>query len=362
MKLTMKKFLMFAVTFLFVMGISINAFADTGESAKNLFYAGDSINETVDGKSDVYVFGNSISLNGSVESEVIVAGNTVNINVESIGGSVRAAAYSLNIDSEINRNITACAGDINIKSNTKAKGIYILGENISFLGESEDLYISGDKVELNGVVTGNVSINCSELVIGENARVDGKFELKSENEPIVLGDFDTSKINFEKIDVKEDVNINFNGVSLIGKAMSLITAIILAVLITLLCKRYLSNSCNRLVSKPWLPFVVGFATLIIVPILAIILCFTMVCISISVISILIYSVLIYIAPVISGIVLGRIVFKNMNKYLSGMLFTIIIKVITFIPYVGAIVVFACLLLSLGLFIENIFYLIDKKES
>ena len=41
MKLTMKKFLMFAVTFLFVMGISINVFADTGESAKNLFYAGD---------------------------------------------------------------------------------------------------------------------------------------------------------------------------------------------------------------------------------------------------------------------------------------------------------------------------------
>ena len=212
------------------------------------------------------------------------------------------------------------------------------------------------------MVTGNVSINCSELVIGENTRVYGKFELKSENEPTVLGEFDTSKIDFEKIDVKDDVNSNFNGVSLIGKAMSLITAIILAVLITLLCKRYLSNSYNRLVSKPWLPFVVGFATLIIVPILAIILCFTMVCIPVSIISILIYSVLIYIAPVISGIVVGRIVFRNMNKYLSGILFTIIIKMITFIPYVGAIVVFACLLLSLGLFIENIFYLIDEKES
>lgn len=362
MNLNMKKFLMFAVTFLFVMGISINVFADTRESAKNLFYADDNINETVDGKSDVYVFGNSISLNGSVESDIIVAGNTINISVESVGGSVRAAGYSINIDSSINRNITACASDINIESNTKAKGVYILGESISFLGKAEDLYISADKVELNGVVTGNVSINCSELVIGENTRVYGKFELKSENEPTVLGEFDTSKIDFEKIDVKDDVNSNFNGVSLIGKAMSLITAIILAVLITLLCKRYLSNSYNRLVSKPWLPFVVGFATLIIVPILAIILCFTMVCIPVSIISILIYSVLIYIAPVISGIVVGRIVFRNMNKYLSGILFTIIIKMITFIPYVGAIVVFACLLLSLGLFIENIFYLIDEKES
>lgn len=362
MKLTMKKFLMFAVTFLFVMGISINVFAETNESAKNLFYSGDNINETVDGKSDVYIAGNSISLGGTVESDVIVAGNTINIDVESVGGSVRAAGYSVNIDSQINRNITACANVINIKSNTKAKGIYILGGNISFLGEAEDLYISGDKVELNGVVTGNVKINCSELVIGENARVDGELELESQNEPIVLGNFNTSKINFEKIEINNEDNNSFIGASLIGKTISLITAIILVVLITLLCKRYLLNSYNRLVSKPWLPFLVGFATLVIVPILAIILCFTVVCIPVSIISILIYSVLIYIAPIISGIVVGRVVFRNMNEYLSGIVFTVIIKVITFIPYVGAIVGFACLLLSLGLFMQNIFSLLGRKQA
>ena len=118
---------------------------------------------------------------------------------------------------------------------------YIFGGSISFLGEAEDLYISADKVELNGVVTGNVKISCSELVIGENTRVDGKFELEAENQPIVLGSFDTSKIDFEKIEINNENNINFIGASLIGKAISLITAIILVVLITLLCKGYLSN-------------------------------------------------------------------------------------------------------------------------
>ena len=117
-----------------------------------------------------------------------------------------------------------------------------------------------------------------------------------------------------------------------------------------------------MVSKPWLPFLVGFATLVIVPILAIILCFTVVCIPVSIISILIYSVLIYIAPIISGIVVGRVVFRNMNEYLSGIVFTVIIKVITFIPYVGAIVGFACLLLSLGLFMQNIFSILGRKQA
>ena len=362
MKLTMKKILMFAVAFLFAMGISINVFADTNESAKNLFYSGDNINETVDGKSDVYVAGNSINLKGNVESDVIVAGNTININTENVGGSVRAAGYSINIDSQINRNITAFASTINIKSNTKAQGIYILGESISFLGESEDLYISGDKVELNGVVTGNVNINCSQLIIGENARVDGTFTLKAEEQPIVLGSFDTTKIDFQRIEVNNGVSDIFNGLWYVSKIISLITAIILAVLTTLLCKKYLLNSHNSFISRPWLPFIVGFAALIIIPIAAIMLCITVVCIPVSIISILIYGVLIYIAPIVSGIVFGRVILKDMNQYLSAILFTVIIKVITFIPYAGGIVTFLCILLSLGLFIQNIFSLIAEKQS
>ena len=362
MKLTMKKFLIFSFTFLFVIGISIDVFADTAKSAKNLFYVGDSINETVDGKSDVYAAGDYINLSGNVEAEVIVAGNNINISVENVGGSVRAVGSTLNIDSKINRNITAIGSIINIESNTKAEGVYIIGGSVNFSGKSEDIYIIGGKVELNGVVTGNLNIKCSELVIGENARVYGDFKLESENYPTVLGDFDTSTIDFEKIDVKDNYSSNFKWGWFLGKVISIITSIMLAVLITLLCKKYLSNSYERLVSKPWLPFIVGFATLIIVPILAIILCFTVVCIPVSVISILIYSILIYISPVISGILVGRIVFKNINKYLSGIVLTIIIKLLTFIPYVGAIVVFACLLLSLGLFVENIFYIISEKQS
>ncbi len=370
MKLTMKRFLIFAVTFLFTVGISINVFADTAESARNLFYAGNNINKTVDGKSDVYMAGNTISLNGTVEGDIIVGGNTINIDVNTIGGSVRAAGNVININSQINRNITAFGNAININSNSKVKGVYVFAESVNLLGEVEDLYITCNKVELNGVVTGNLKIICDELIIGENARVDGSFDVKSENEPTVLGNFNTNKINFQKIetDNKDDsffgstIIGSFLGAALIGKAISLITAIIVVLLITVLCKKYLSNSYDRLVNKPWLPFLIGFATLIIVPILAIMLCFTVVCIPISIISILIYSVLIYIAPVISGIVIGRVVFRNMNQYLSAIAFTLIIKVITFIPYVGIIASFACLLLSLGLFIQNIFSILTEKQA
>lgn len=359
MKLTIKRFLLFAVTFFLIGGISVNAFATPIESAKNNFFVNDLIEDNLNVESDVYAVGSLINFSGNVEGDIIAVGETIDINTEKIGGSLRAIGSTINIDSEINRNITTIAENINIKENSKVQGVYIIGANIVFNGQAEDVYINADKVELNGIISGNVNITCDKLVIGENAKIDGDIKVTSENEAVILGDFDSSRIDFTKIEVVEDYN--FTGMSIFNLITSLITAIILAVLITLLCKNYLSSSYDRLVKRGWLPFLIGFSALIIIPIAAIMLCFTVVCIPVSIISIIIYIILIYLAPVIGGILLGRIVLKNINVYLSAIIFTVIIKLLTIIPYVGGITYFVCILLSLGLFIQNIFSLMTEKQ-
>ena len=52
--------------------------------------------------------------------------------------------------------------------------------------------------------------------------------------------------------------------------------------------------------------------------------------------------------------LGKVVLKNMNPYLSAIIFTLIVKMLLFTPYIGGVIIFACILLSLGIFIQNIF--------
>lgn len=44
----------------------------------------------------------------------------------------------------------------------------------------------------------------------------------------------------------------------------------------------------------------------------------------------------------------------MNPYLSAIIFTLIVKMLLFTPYIGGVIIFACILLSLGIFIQNIF--------
>lgn len=360
MRVNLKRFILFAIGFLLVSSFSFSVYADTLDSASNKFFTNNNINETLDAQSDVYAIGNNLKFAGKVEADILAAGNNITIETESVGGSIRVAGATILINSNVERNINAVAASVEIKEGTKAKGIYVASGDVNFNGEAEDLFVNADTVTINGTVTGNVKVNCSKLIIGENARVDGTFEVRGEEEPIILGDFDSSKITFDKIITDYDNESLFAGINIAGKIISLITAIIFCILITLFCSRYNNRACEKLEHRGWLPFLIGFATLIVLPIAAVLLCITIVGIPISVISLIIYGILIYLAPVFTGIILGRFILKNMNEYLSAIIFTLIVKIITFIPYVGGVSLFICVLLSLGVFIQNTFEAINDK--
>ena len=331
MRMSFKKVILFAVGFLFMINYSFNAFADILDSASNKFFSSNNINETLDAQSDVYAVGNNLRFNGIVKADLLVAGNNIDSQTESIAGA-----------------------SVDIKSGTKAKGIYISSGDVNFEGEAEDLMINGNVVTINGIVTNNVKVNCTKLIIGEKAKVIGNFKVKSEEDMEVLGDFNTNNITFEKINYDKNETRLLGKINILGKFARIITAIILAVLITLLCNKYNNKAVERFEYRPWMPFIIGFATLVILPMAAILLCITIVGIPISIISFIIYGLLIYLAPIFTSVILGKVVLKNMNPYLSAIIFTLIVKMLLFTPYIGGVIIFACILLSLGIFIQNIF--------
>lgn len=355
-----KRGLLIIVALVFMSCFSIKVFAESLESAKNLFIADGQIDKRLDINGDAYIAGNGISLSGSADGDVIAFGNTLNIFLENVGGSVRAFGSTINIGGKINRNITSAGANVNIKEGTVANGVYISGEKVEFLGEAEDLFISADKVALNGTIYGNVDIECKELIIGEYAKVDGEIKVKASKEPTILGDFNKDKIELSLIKDHKD-NASYYTGFFVSKVLSLITALILAVLLVLICKKYLFRTKEYVIDKAWLPLLIGFATLIIVPIVALIICITVVGVPVAFITLIIYGILIYLSPIISGIILGKIILKNMNAYLSALIGTVVIKVLIFIPYIGGILLFACILLSLGVFVQNLISNITSKE-
>lgn len=349
----MKKILVLGLALVLSFIISIPVFADSDvESAGNIFIFEDSISRDFQSKGDVYAFGNSIGLNGTADGDILAFGNEITINSKEVKGSIRGAGRYLNIMANSVSNITVAGQSIKILDGTVAKGVYIAGETINFLGTAEDLYVAGERVIINGTITGDVKVECSQLIIGQNAKIDGEINVKGEKEPEVLGDIDASKVKFEQINNSNEKSIksNFSFGSIVIK---IISSILLALLLVLICRRDLEKTAVGLVKKPWLPLVIGFCTLIVLPIAAILTFITIVGIPIGIISLTIYGIIIYLSPIVTSIVIGKIFMKNINLFLSSIASVVVLRLLLLVPYLGGILRFICMLLVLGVFILEI---------
>lgn len=349
----MKKILILIWALVLSLTISIPAFADTDvESAGNIFMFENSINREFNSEGDVYAFGNSIGLDGSANGDILAFGNTISIKAQDVKGSIRSAGATVDILATSVKNITVAGGTVNVLNGTTAKGVYIAGGIINFLGNAEDLFVTGDMITIDGIITGNVKVESSQLTIGENAKIDGTIEVRGENEPIILGDVDQSKIYFEKINTTSSRSFEsrFNIKSTIIK---IISSILIALLLVLIYRKNLEKTTISLIKKPWLPFVIGFCTLIVLPVAAILTLITIVGIPIGVISLVIYGIIIYLSPIITAIISSKILMKNINLFLSSIAGVVVLRLLFLIPYLGGILRFICVLLALGAFILEV---------
>lgn len=349
----MRKILTLILALIMSLAISIPAYAETEvESAGNIFMFEESISKEINGKSDVYAFANSVDLKGSAEGDVVAFGSDVTINASEVKGSIRGAGATLNILATSVKNITVAGATITVEEGTNAKGVYIAGGAINFLGNTEDLYVAGEDVTIDGTVTGNVKIDCRQLTIGENAKINGTIDVKGEKEPIISGDFDSSKINFEKVASSSSDSIKPK-FSIGSTIIKIISSILISLLLVLICRKHLEKTTELVVRKAWLPLVIGFCTLIVLPIVAILTCITIVGIPIGILSLIIYGIVIYLAPIITAIVIGRIFIKKVNIYLSSIAAIVALRVLLLIPILGVILTFACIFLALGAFVLEI---------
>ena len=356
----MKKLIIVILTVLVTLGVAIpvssEAVKTTGilESAGNLFIGDiNDVNEVLNSDNDVYVFGNTVDLSGKVDGALIVLGNYgVNIDTEEVSGSIRALSnIKLELKSNKVKNITAASPEIYIKRGTVSRGVYLAGIEIEFAGEADEVRVIGETVVIKGKINGDLHVDCTSLIIEEGAEISGNIFVKASNRPIVKNDFDQNKIEFERIENKYKEE-KFTS-KLLGVIPSIITAILFVIILLILFRK----SSEKLVEVTENKFIatgfIGFATLIILPIISFISMITIVAIPVAIIALIIYGILIYLAPIITAIIITGKYLKNRNKLIFVPIVVGVIKILCIIPIVGGIVYFICILFSLGSFILKI---------
>ena len=294
------------------------------------FTAGNMVN--VKGSADYgFVAGNTVTVSDYNTKDLFVAGNNVTIN---------------NVNA---RSIYAAGSVVAIKAN--AKTVYVGGASVTLDGEYENLIVDAEDFTFNGKVTGTLTIN-------EKAKQtikDGSSIVKTET-------YKDAEVD-SKVNIKPEALFMANIVAkIISKLMHMVSIIVLGMLFILLFKKTTAKLDKAKADAGYVfaKFGFGVLALIIVPVVGLILLITGLFTAIGVTAITVYCLAIYLSEIVGTYYIGKKIFKNMNKYLAFLVASLIVSAISLVPFVGGLLSFFMLCMSLGLIIDLIISEIKGK--
>ena len=315
--------------------------------------------DTVNG--DSAIAGNLVDIIGNIDGIGFIAGQTVNVNGNLEYGFL--AGQNVNINGQISKNIYAAGETITLSKDA----------NIG-----KDLFLAGDSINLNGNIQRNINIYASTVTIKKGTTINGNITIEASNIKVEDGASIKGTLKYNE-DAKNDINDN----SSIGKITtyekeknegfntseilsSILNMVVVFLSITIIIPKTLDKT-NEIYKKKNNNYIknigIGFLILICVPLISLILLASNIGVYLGLILVALYAIAIYLSFIISGYILGNLILVklmklNTNKYLSGIIGIILLKILMVIPVLSTII---CLIaITLGL--ATIWNLLQKDEE
>lgn len=306
-------------------------------------------NENVEG--DSALAGNIVDVIGNIDGIGFIAGNTVNID-----GSLEygfAAGNEVNIAGHIAKSLYLAGNTINFADNSSVgRDIKIVGQKINLAGKLErHVDVVGTKITMKSGTTvyGDVNLDANNIVVEDNVTIHGTLSY-NENANATISD-NTMITDIEKLATVEESN----GIDANAVLSSIVNLVIVFLVISILLPQTIEKTSN-LYKKPSFGLYVrnigaGILILICIPLIAMLLLLSNIGIALGLILAALYVIALYLAYIYSGFLVGEILLikvlkLKVNKYLSGIIGIIILKLLTLIPILGTIIGFLAITLGL----------------
>ena len=320
------------------------------------------LEDTING--DSAIAGNIIDMIGNIDGIGFIAGETVNVKGSLEYGFM--AGNNITVDGVISKNIYAAGNIITFTKNASiGRDIFLAGNEVVLNGNLDrNISISATRVVLedNLTINGNIKINASSIVVKNGANIKGELSYNEDINKDISNTANIGKITTYKI----EKNSSFNVKDLLQSTLNMI---IVFLVITIIIPKSLEKSENiyNESNKYAKNIGIGALLLICVPLISLLLILSNIGISLGIILGLIYGICIYLSYIVSGFILGNLLLGkvmklNTNKYLSGIIGIIIIKIVSIIPIFGVIISILALLLGLGTIWNLIGCSNNKKEE
>jgi uncharacterized membrane protein YgcG len=260
---------------------------------------------------DVIFGGNELNISGHVTGDVLFSGSLLTIS-GTVDGNIRGAGSYVTITGKVGKNVMFFGGTIELSSTGEVgQDVFMLGGQLMVDGHiGRDLFAHDGRINIEGTVGRNVQAHVTdEFRVGPGATIQGTTKLSAVHQPDVAAG--------AKLGSPIDVTIRAVGPRYTSGsyywhlALSWGAAFIFGMLLIILFREFFAQIAAG--TERFASFGLGLLLLIAVPIVCVVICFTVVGIPISISSLFLYLIAVYSAKTFVAVWLGQ---KMMGDTLS----------------------------------------------
>lgn len=302
--------------------------ATTGD--RNVYSAGGQVRPAGPIAGDFAAAGGRVIVDQPVGGDASLIGGSVDLRAP-VGDDVRAVGGDINIESTVGGELFASGGHITVtRAASVARAARIYGANVTLDGRFDGpLEASAQSIVINGQVRGDVRLMAERIELGPTARIDGSLHYTSKSElaraegAAIAGavtredsagaqPHTPGERGATPAPRRDDTDWG-EGLFWAGSFMGLLAMLACAAVLLAVAPGFARQTAARIKSSPWLALAIGFAAVVAVPVLAVLLFVTILGIPLGVIVLALYPALLLVGFVVGALFIARLIPAALRK-------------------------------------------------
>lgn len=342
--------------------------ASTSPAGRNIYIAGGNVRPAAPVKGDLYAAGGRVTVDQPVAGDATLAGGAITVRAP-VGEDLRVAGGDIKIESSVGGELYASGGNITLSNaSVVADAVTLYGGNVNIEGKIDGpLKVYAQKVMLNGEVTRDVEINAEEVELGPRAKLGAALRYPSNAqfktaEGVVIGGAVTRGDAMNgRPDTHRDREwhgqMMGSGPGWAGMVVSFIVLLATSALFLLVFTGFSQRAALRLRATPWSALAAGLAVLLGTPLLAMLLCITLIGIPLGIALMILFPLMLLMGWIVGVFSIAQRAQRAIQREATSAKSTaligffaltlLLVLLLGSVPFVGFLVLVAIMLLGTG---------------
>lgn len=281
---------------------------------KTSFLSGQNVRVDGDINGTTFITAGNIEINGTIDGDLFIAGQNTTIN-GNIKGSIFAAGQDITVNGVVENNIFLAGATLKTTSQTNG-GAFLAGQTIFIEDEAvieRDAFVGASKIYQNGIISGDLSSSSDSLSVG--GKIGGNLNYSSQKKVALLsGSEIAGKTVWEKIESKtsEYSKSIFTMRVVIRVLLSIIASLIVWLVVKWIRPNFWLDIAGRIGLNPIKTMGFGVLAVVFIPLVSVLLMFTLIGIPLSLIMLSLYGIALYMSKIILSVYIGSQFQKKFN--------------------------------------------------